>query len=280
MQAGASTDPFYLRFTTPQAKGLILGSSRAAQGIIPEVVDSLIGGDDLFNFAFTNANSPYGPVYYKAIQRKLSPETENGTFILEVSPWILSCIGDADKKPGQFREQGTMLDDVYFLNSSPNPGYLLKAFQGHLYTLWINEEQSFKLSQSGWLEITVPMDSTSVKTRTEKKLSDYESLTNYHISTIRMEYLMKTIELLQNHGDVFLVRAPVHPLILDVENHRFPDFENQISKLALSEGLPYFSLVADGDKYDFTDGNHLWKGSSRIFSQNLAERIAQSRASE
>ena len=32
------TDPFYLRFTTPKNNNLIIGTSRAAQGIQPEII--------------------------------------------------------------------------------------------------------------------------------------------------------------------------------------------------------------------------------------------------
>jgi hypothetical protein len=34
--------------------------------------------------------SPYGQVYFKALKRKLDPETKDGIFILTVGPWNLS----------------------------------------------------------------------------------------------------------------------------------------------------------------------------------------------
>ena len=40
-RADGSTDPFYTRFTTPRQNNLILGTSRAAQGVQPGILDSI-----------------------------------------------------------------------------------------------------------------------------------------------------------------------------------------------------------------------------------------------
>ncbi|MGB6034922.1 MAG: hypothetical protein WBG42_01550, partial [Cryomorphaceae bacterium] len=61
--AGPRTDYFYNRLTQPKAHNLILGSSRAAQGINPLELsqDSAV---TFFNYSFTNYNSPYGQCYF------------------------------------------------------------------------------------------------------------------------------------------------------------------------------------------------------------------------
>ncbi|HRD51404.1 MAG TPA: hypothetical protein PKY96_02030, partial [Flavobacteriales bacterium] len=71
VSADGSTDAFYLRFTAPKAASMILGTSRAAQGIRPDVLDSslAVGGwrVNTFNFAFAKGYSNYGPAYLSAV---------------------------------------------------------------------------------------------------------------------------------------------------------------------------------------------------------------------
>lgn len=61
-QADGYTDPFYIRFTTPKQNNLILGTSRAAQGLQPDVFKDILE-TDVYNYAFTVTHSPYGPTY-------------------------------------------------------------------------------------------------------------------------------------------------------------------------------------------------------------------------
>ena len=56
--ADGRTDDYYLRFTGDHRSSMILGTSRAAQGLRPAVIAPLLQGSDvqdLFNFAFTIA---------------------------------------------------------------------------------------------------------------------------------------------------------------------------------------------------------------------------------
>ena len=89
-------DAFYGRFASPPAGSLVLGTSRAAQGIQPAVLAARLGGrfdGPLLNYAFTLTHSPYGPAYLASIRRKLRPEVRNGLLILAVDPWSLSLTG-------------------------------------------------------------------------------------------------------------------------------------------------------------------------------------------
>ena len=66
LTADGTTDDFYLRFTSAKQKSLIIGTSRAAQGIQPQLIDSILdltATDKIYNFSFTAQNSPYGEVY-------------------------------------------------------------------------------------------------------------------------------------------------------------------------------------------------------------------------
>ena len=76
-------DAFYGRFASPPAGSLVLGTSRAAQGIRPAVLSAQLGSrfeGPLLNYAFTLTHSPYGPAYVRSIQRKLRPEVKNGHY--------------------------------------------------------------------------------------------------------------------------------------------------------------------------------------------------------
>ena len=59
-------DPFYNKLTSTTDKGLILGDSRALQGIDPDYL-----GFSAENFAFTIGHSPYDRSYIKLIKKKL-----------------------------------------------------------------------------------------------------------------------------------------------------------------------------------------------------------------
>src|SRR5690606_17884978 len=79
----------YSKFTH-QSSSLIIGLSRAHNGISPKILDSILaeipyqGG--FLNFAFEKTQSPYGGVYLEAIKKKIPEQTKQGIFILSVSP--------------------------------------------------------------------------------------------------------------------------------------------------------------------------------------------------
>ncbi|RZK48424.1 MAG: hypothetical protein EOO59_16825, partial [Hymenobacter sp.] len=86
-------DAFYARFASPPAGSLVLGTSRAAQAILPSALAARLGrhyDGPWLNYAFTLAESPYGPGYLSSIRRKLAAGTTQGLFILAVDPWSLS----------------------------------------------------------------------------------------------------------------------------------------------------------------------------------------------
>ena len=57
--ADGSTDNYYIRFSTPRQENLILGTSKAAVGLNPDVFNTICNVN-MFNFAFTVTQSPYG----------------------------------------------------------------------------------------------------------------------------------------------------------------------------------------------------------------------------
>ena len=82
-------DNFYFKFTTPKQSSMILGTSRALQGLIPEIINKELN-IDIYNYAFTVMNSSYGPSYLNSIKKKLNKNSKDGVFILAVDPWSIS----------------------------------------------------------------------------------------------------------------------------------------------------------------------------------------------
>ena len=269
-QADGKADSFYLRFTTPKQHSLILGTSRAAQGLIPHVIDSVTGEIGMFNYAMTIVHSPYGKVYFESIKKKLDAAGTDGVFILEVGPWNIS-----NPNEKRFWEASTFVSKLRCVDCKPNIEYLMRFYPYQYLHLWRTGKLLIELHEDGWLDVEITMDPSFVEKRTKDKIDHYKTvmLPAAHYSETRFGYLQKTIALLQNHGRVFLVRLPVYPEMYDLENILMPDFDAKMEALCADGKAQYFNYGADGAEYRFTDGNHLWKGSSEKFSRVLGSRI-------
>lgn len=69
-----NADPFHLKMVAPQQQSMIFGNSKAAQGLIPAVLDSMVDDKQypsFFNFSFALNMSSYGLVYMKSIRKNL-----------------------------------------------------------------------------------------------------------------------------------------------------------------------------------------------------------------
>lgn len=272
--ADGSTDPFYLRFTSPKQSNLILGTSRSAQGLQPSIFSDRLE-QSFYNYSFTIAHSPYGPAYYSSIMKKIDPSTKNGIFILTVDPWSICSKSEQPNDSSAFGENTLCVGNTAMVNSSPNFEYLLKNLKGKYYAALTGDAESgMFLHDDGWLEVSIPMDSIATKNRRTKKIKEYknENLPHFHFSSVRNQYLEKTIHSLKAHGNVYIVRLPIDPEILKIENTLMPDFDQKIdAAIALSDG--YLDLTKKTNNYTFTDGNHLHKSSGREVSEFIASWI-------
>ena len=106
--ADGNTDPFYVRFTSPKQQNMILGTSRAAQGLQPEVFDEILMRS-INNFAFTIAHSPFGKVYFESIKRKHN-QRRGGLFVIAVDPWSISSWSSDPNNLSVFRENRLCLN--------------------------------------------------------------------------------------------------------------------------------------------------------------------------
>ena len=270
-------DAFYGRFASPAAGSLVLGTSRAAQGIRPAVLATRLGGQfdaPLLNYAFTLTHSPYGPAYLASIRRKLRPEVKNGLFIVAVDPWSLSAAGrTGTDTTEQFPEDNSFIGQLREVSQSPNLAYLTRYQTKPLYRLPLDfATATERLHPDGWLEVNIGLDSAQVRARTARKLLDYQKLAaTQHPAAGRLTALRQTIEFLKPHGRVVLVRLPVGPGLRALEQAYQPGFGTQMRQLAADFTIPYFDYSAA--PYATTDGNHLQKAASETFSEQLAADI-------
>jgi len=275
-------DAFYARFTSPPAGSLVLGTSRSAQAVLPAELQSKLGAHyagPWLNYAFTLFESPYGPAYLASIRRKLAPTTRHGLFIVAVDPWALSL--EWPKEPGQpvvFPEDKSLIGQMQIVSQNPNLEYLAHHLNYPLYQLALHDTTTLeRLHPDGWLEIVLPpptTDTVSLRQRTAEKLATYRPLAAAsYLSAARLHNLRQLISFLKLHGQVVVVRLPTGPALAALEKQYQPQFDQLMQRMATSLGAPYLNYIEAN--YPTNDGNHLWRGAARTFSQRLASDIAR-----
>ena len=289
--ADGSTDNFYLRFTSSKKNSLIIGNSRSAQGIHPDILDSVLNikeNNSIYNYSFSINNSSYGKEYYYAIKNKINESAKNGLFIVTVDPWAISS--DTTLNDNEIDSESIFYSKKHY-NSYPNYEYLitnykkgwgnilLKRIESNILIRNRNSLSNIKgaftcLRKDGLLEVYTSMDSTYVKQNIQKKVHNYNtSMSSNKFSKFRFLYLRKTIQLLKKHGEVYLVRMPVHTSLFKIEDSFDPQFDKRIMNLANKTNIEYLNFADNATQYSYTDGNHLYINDAKIFSNQLAERI-------
>lgn len=278
--ADGNTDDNYMHFAVKKPKNIILGDSRGSQGVVPGVLKNKLSAD-FDNFCLNIVESPYGEVYLKAIKRKLDPETKNGIFILTVSPWNLSA-SYAAKSERDFPEENSPLNEMYFYDKSPNYEYLLKRYTRSWFKIYTEREEVGRsntfLHEDGWLEVNINMNKDSVAVRTHKKELFYKDIAkNIDLSRERLRALNEIINYLRTKGKVYLVRIPTSESLTKLENQKYPHFSGLMKDIAHQQNVKFFDFSKEYNKYDYTDGNHMYKESSKKFTLQIADSIVFSR---
>lgn len=275
--ADGTTDAFYSKFSSPKQTSLIVGSSRASQGIHPGIIDSVYGSNNIYNYGFAIPTSPYGEAYYNSISRKVDRKSKKGVFILGVNPWTLSVYKSNIEGEFKYSEDGSFMEKTHFVNMNPNLEYLIESFIGKNETILSNKNRkgayrTYYVHDNGWLEVTIESDMFSKSEKTKDKMKLYrETLPNYEgFSEYRLDYLIKTINLFKEHGEVYLVRIPVIEEMLEIENELVPDFDKRMEEVGRDYQIPYINMIPFHKDYDYTDGNHLTSASAKRFSLDLA----------
>ncbi len=279
-------DSFYYRFTTDKASSLILGGSRAAQGIKPEVINKMVDLEDnkIINHSFALGPSSFGPNYYKEVTKKLSKKSTNGLFIISVGPWTLSIdpenVKDDSTQFFEVREK-LFVGNLKSSSSNPNFDYLYNHWNNkfspfdYIFKSIINYEGLITLHEDGWLEISINMDTAANNTRIRKSEIEYRAK-EVKLSHTRLYFLDKIIGYLADYGDVVLVRMPVTSQMAEIESSKFPEFDNLIQQIADKQNIYYFNFIKESGKFLTTDIHHLYKDDSERFTLMLCDSINNS----
>ncbi|RMZ61227.1 hypothetical protein D1632_03470 [Chryseobacterium nematophagum] len=275
--ADGNTDDNYMHFTGAKPSNIILGDSRGAQAIVPDVLNTKFKNREFNNFAFNIAESPYGKVYFEALKKKINPHAQNGIFILTVSPWNVS-VEMSDNNVEIYPESISPLVDMCFYDLNPNYEYLLKNYTSSWFNIYRDREEVIKsktyLHKNGWMEVTVNIESDTIAKRQEKKIKEYTAMImNHKISQYRIHYLEEMIKFLKDKGSVYLVRIPVSKQMLDLEYSYCPNFNVKMREIADKNKINYFDFSERYDHYIYTDGNHMYKESGKVLTTQIADSI-------
>lgn len=287
---GGDDNSFYARFTTFSQPSLVVGSSRAAQGIRPTVFNSssLEFTRPLYNFCFTEAHSPYGPTYFRSIRRKLKDGTTGGLYLLEVNPWVVSSRRSINDNPSRFIERGLEVSNTRLVNSiDPNYEFLLQIYAEPFYKAALYDlidvvgpdpAGPYRVTSSGWTRHDASMDSQDVAQRSRFELKKAKEFAHeQELSKTRLRYLRKTISFLRRHGDVYLVRLPLLEAYRQQEEAYLPQFDSLMTSIARDEEAHYINMSGHGERYRLTDGEHLYRRDALTASKWLLSAIKKIR---
>lgn len=267
----SNVDEHYPKLCAGEVQGLFIGSSRMSQALNPEAVGKGTKWEGaLLNFAFTNATSPYGALYSESVLRR-AEDIEDGLFILEINPWILS----RDSREEEPREKGKTLDDLWSVSGHPNISYLLGKSKKQLWQLWTQEQGRLEISRDGWLKVAMELDSLDLPQRYQEKLEAYRDiLPHYRGSSDRIQAFHELVEALKKKGEVVIVRIPVSEEMVALEKELALEttLASDLEWLA-SERVLDFTNDPEAAALVTHDGNHLHYSSALRFSQLVNEEI-------
>jgi hypothetical protein len=272
-QADGYIDPNYQRFTSSKQNSLILGTSKAAQGVQPKVINEILGSE-LYNYSFSIGASPFGPVYLKSIKKKIKDNSHDGIFIVTVDPWSISSRRTPINNINNFRENNNMLGSLPMVSLNPNVFYLNRFYTGQYKDVLEPSQNWFYLHDDGWLEVFSDIDSTSIAESRARVLENWliDSQGKYKFSYVRLEYLKRTIEFLNTKGEVYIVRLPIDKELLKAENSFMPDFNDKINRLEPLV-LGYLDMNQLDHSFIFPDGVHMHSSSGKEASEIIANWI-------
>lgn len=255
----------YERITSPLQSSIVIGTSRAAQAVNPEIINSRLKTayfTPLYNFAFHLDASSYNEVYETAIYKKLAPcINRRNIFVIAVDPWAVRKL---DSVPREL--------DLHSYSQSPNMEYIAKNFSRS----WFSPlpTHSF-VNKYGRTEVDyVPKTKEEWEKRVDMRLAAYIDMAKKYCYDQNSQYVLeRIIDTLKKRGDIFLVRIPVSKPMRNLENKICPDFDDRMFTISKKHAIAYFDFKkAD---YKTTDGNHMTQSEGNRFSKELADSIAK-----
>ena len=277
-------DPYYNKFTQ-EAGGLILGLSRASEGISPEVIEEELDSGPfekpMINFAMNVVQSSYGEIYLNGIKKKLKPNSKKGLFIVSVSPGSFTALsGMSDENIIDMDKEG-IIGKIDNFTSAPNYSYIVNTYSQPLYNTLhdFDKWDHYNSHSNGWNEITQNGKTNNIK---EADISYWKSLTiRYYkrrikkeqLSNYRLNYFIDIIKYLKTVGNVFIVRLPADNDIIQIENDLWKNFDKQFDSISKNHDVKYLNYSTLGSHYKTYDGSHMLSNSAKKFTKLLSRDI-------
>jgi hypothetical protein len=265
-------DPFYARLISSHKDGLVIGTSRAAQSI-----DSRYFHWKAYNFAFTIKHSPFDYDYYRLIKKYHPKKSKrNLIHIIAVDPWsLMSFQGDKyENRNGSF---SSVVSNNFLSPIIVYPGEFVNLKNEILFGELFSRKEFVNRNGRYVIPISKQQIKINYQQNLNSKLSDYRSSEVYkrgRISILRLKNLKRIINYLKRDGKVFLIRLPIDEKMLRLENKIYISFDNEMKQIANLYGLNYINLMSLNNKVHFTDGNHIWNGSSKYISKCINDSIS------
>jgi hypothetical protein len=279
----------YARLSDSSYENLILGTSRAAYAVSPEVLEAQLIGGEWCNFSFTLSDSPWCAAYANAVEDKLScldSQTQQPVFLLFVDPWSLS--EEASGETSFLADQGIRscgTSGWYFLLKHTDP---LGVWKFSWWNALVDANSSWtgihrpviEITPSGWLKAEPINDLKVIRRAIDSKLQVYrgKSRSSSWPGVPNQEALEQVIDAIQSRTltpKIVLVRPPVVPEFKELEESHCPGFQEEMNRLLSKYNLRYwdFSESSSLGTKDFQDAHHLNSEGARVFSLQLADSL-------
>lgn len=285
--AEGSVDYNYDKFTH-RAGSMIIGLSRAHDGMVPKVIEKEFREYDIatpvLNFSFEKTQSPYGEVLFEAIKKKIDTTSRNGLFIFSVTPGNFLISKFLKDSPNLDLDEKTALAKLDNFNEDPNIEYIRKCYGDPLYKAFYPDKYSLRvIHDDGWIEFldhlgewyTVSEEEIELwKLHTKyyyRQLSQYEKKSTYRISQFE-----RMIDYLKKRGHVAIVRMPADNDLIELENGFWPEFDGEMARIASKFEVPYINYTDEEMKYRTYDGAHLFGESAKEFTARMSKDIKDS----
>ena len=280
--SSSDVDEHYYKFTQ-EATGLILGISRAGEGINPQILDQELSmartKAPIVNFALNKYQSPYGEIYLKAIEKKIGG-LNDGIFILSIAPGNFTAPRYLNEQEILEMDQKMSIGKIKNFTKSPNYNYIINCYSKPLYTaLDLEPSQNPVFHNNGWQEAKLESPDFSISPDLmlqwkEMNMREYRRILKREaVSDYRIHQFKNTLETLKSKGEVFLVRMPADCDIITEENELWPDFKDKFELIAQNYEVPFWDYADSCDQYTFYDGSHLESKSANEFTLKLAQRV-------
>ena len=275
-------DRNYAKFTH-KAGGLILGISRAHDGISPEIIEQEFSNSiqkPMLNFAIEKTQTSYGAVYLNAIKHKIDTTSNNGLFILSVTPGNFLISNKIKDTANIEIDKNTIMSKLSRFNSQPNFDYIRKCYDGSLYRGLLKPQKMYiNIHPNGWLEFKSKKISKEKREANKKRWMEQTNNSYQHIlkhqkkSEYRLQMFENTIEYLKNYGTVVVTRMPIDPDFLVLENDFWSNFNERIDTISKKHKVSYLDFSTTGELYNSYDGSHLYGDSAKRFTKTLCDSI-------